>query len=910
MFKAPNIFGMWSPKLELEASIQGNANGIYFNNALAHIVYLNNKTENKQIPQQHEEVLDISFPNNTRVSIIGKKNISIYCKMGDLSSIPKDDILCIQKERLGFADFPEHNVRIRLAEEKEAPLPSMDDASEKTFRLKKRISITTADSLCRYDFTVVKQFKSSSVANMSYKINEHREIEMEYVGDTGDTLDTKAFKKHLRTLLKAYYSDPELTPLSLKKSVLNDYIVCVSNHELLNTRSIKGAIEENITQLTNTIESIYKNMQIQSKNPINISQFVVGAKPTTLERTNVMKNIPDNIFTGYKATIKADGERTLIFIDENQNVYLINSNLDIKFAGNTENSELKGNTLYDGELVYFVGKCHVYIFDCYIHADENISANNLEFRIKKCTQFATSHYTFLLKKYFDVTEVQKNYDLHNLLSFEMDGIIYIPEGKAETSGTWKNAYKWKPHEQNTIDFLVKFVRDDNNDVISVIRDGVPYTTLQLFVAHSATLKNGGRAYKAKKFTTHDVDHHKMVIVKDSRCKNNDPVLDGQVVEASYDIEKKTWVPYRVRYDKTWAAALNKTVTMNNEKSALNIWNTITKPVSLQDLVNGIQMEVPSNVYFKNTAVARSQSHLARMNNFHGSIKSNLYETVSMKVKAKKIKIKPHLSLLDLACGKGGDISKWKNAHFRRVLGIDLIPDNILNDRDGAISRLAKNNIDEHKTYTFVPMDMSKPLGVEQIDAISDKSLKDLANCLWGQSEKSDCVEKFHGLATMPFDVVSCQFAIHYNFETEEKISGFLDNVVKYLKPGGYFIGTCFDGDTVAKKLENAKDGVIQHKLEDGKVVWSVTRNYSDDYKNTSFGQEITVYIETINVDHTEFLVPYKLLKKLLKNVGLTEVESHMFKDIRAKNETVKLEDHEIEFSDMNRQFIFQKSSKR
>lgn len=41
----------------------------------------------------------------------------------------------------------------------------------------------------------------------------------------------------------------------------------------------------------------------------------------------------------------------------------------------------------------------------------------------------------------------------------------------------------------------------------------------------------------------------------------------------------------------------------------------------------------------------------------------------------------------------------------------------------------------------------------------------------------------------PFDVVSMQFCMHYAFETKEKARCMLDNVSRYLRKGGVFIGT-------------------------------------------------------------------------------------------------------------------------
>ncbi len=45
------------------------------------------------------------------------------------------------------------------------------------------------------------------------------------------------------------------------------------------------------------------------------------------------------------------------------------------------------------------------------------------------------------------------------------------------------------------------------------------------------------------------------------------------------------------------------------------------------------------------------------------------------------------------------------------------------------------------------------------------------------------------LLRQPFDVVSMQFCMHYAFETEQKARCMLDNVSRWLRRGGVFIGT-------------------------------------------------------------------------------------------------------------------------
>ncbi len=51
-----------------------------------------------------------------------------------------------------------------------------------------------------------------------------------------------------------------------------------------------------------------------------------------------------------------------------------------------------------------------------------------------------------------------------------------------------------------------------------------------------------------------------------------------------------------------------------------------------------------------------------------------------------------------------------------------------------------------------------------------------------------------------FDIVSCQFSMHYLFETEVKLRTFLHNVSCRLEPGGFFIGTTVDAERVVTRI--------------------------------------------------------------------------------------------------------------
>eukprot|EP00887_Chlorella_sp_A99_P001412 scaffold8.g1412.t1 len=129
------------------------------------------------------------------------------------------------------------------------------------------------------------------------------------------------------------------------------------------------------------------------------------------------------------------------------------------------------------------------------------------------------------------------------------------------------------------------------------------------------------------------------------------------------------------------------------------------------------------------------------------------------------------SLLDLACGRGGDIWKWMDAGIRTVKGVDLSPGEIAEARKRFEEARAKHG-DPGLDYTF-----------------EDTPSLGLADWSSGRA----------------FDIVTCMFAIHYFFVTEAALQqagcggaggGFLRNVSANLADGGYFIGTVPDGKRV------------------------------------------------------------------------------------------------------------------
>jgi mRNA (guanine-N7-)-methyltransferase len=129
-----------------------------------------------------------------------------------------------------------------------------------------------------------------------------------------------------------------------------------------------------------------------------------------------------------------------------------------------------------------------------------------------------------------------------------------------------------------------------------------------------------------------------------------------------------------------------------------------------------------------------------------------------------------------------------------------------------------------------------------------------------------------------FDAVSCMFAIHYFFESENKLDGFLNNVSSNLKKGGSFFCTFMDGKTVIDSI-NKNDGKMiegRKTFEENSIpVWAIIKQFSDS-DLSFYNKKIDVYIENTQKLISEYVVNYELLLTKAKLFNLEISESEMF----------------------------------
>lgn len=135
-------------------------------------------------------------------------------------------------------------------------------------------------------------------------------------------------------------------------------------------------------------------------------------------------------------------------------------------------------------------------------------------------------------------------------------------------------------------------------------------------------------------------------------------------------------------------------------------------------------------------------------------------------------------LLDLACGRGGDIHKWRALGIRHVVGLDV----------------SKESVDEARERFTKTRDGHSPL-----------------TCAFHQA---DVREGWRG--DRPFDAVTCMFALHYFFESEAAAHAIMRTISHNLRPGGVFLGIVPDGRAV---MECIKHGPFDNGVMRVTALW-------------------------------------------------------------------------------------------
>ncbi|GLE10926.1 hypothetical protein PINS_up023198 [Pythium insidiosum] len=175
---------------------------------------------------------------------------------------------------------------------------------------------------------------------------------------------------------------------------------------------------------------------------------------------------------------------------------------------------------------------------------------------------------------------------------------------------------------------------------------------------------------------------------------------------------------------------------------------------------------------RNATADRAESllfHMRAMNNWVKSILINEYS-----------KREDHV--LDLACGKGGDLMKWAKRGILKYVGADIAQKSL----EDAVDRFLSNVQHRDLEVQFVQGDLGRV-----------SLLQDELHCWTREKGWHDAIPVARPAS---FQIVSMQFSFHYMFGDEQRATRFFRTLHEVLVDGGIFIATTVDPNKVLHKF--------------------------------------------------------------------------------------------------------------
>lgn len=858
---------------------------------------------------KEEHRASFSYSDGLRVNVFGPENILKVCTTNSFRGVP----LTVERKRRYFdvagngkdvIDIPDLKLRFTLRHEdplrKDFSGSPMDPASY--VRILHRKSWTTSDKMLQIDLSMVKT-KQKQHKTFSDVLRQTPSYELEV-----EVVDKKASP---RTVLESMFRNVEPLIAAFQQSA---FLILDSDRQ-------RYLMEMEATKM----------------------RFI---NPITMERRHLLTDRPSNVLTGYTVTNKADGERCMLVVSRDRRLLRWSRDGRIAWTGLVATKETHVGDIVDGEYLY--DRNLFCIFDAYhfrgknilrlplMTTDDDVGKDPLKSRLGCAHMFVED-----LTRDFTVSSARTPLRIETKLflagngpameqaiqtlldtkfEYPTDGLIFTPRASAvapisERKGdTWLRVYKWKPASQNSIDFLVSFKMGESYDpVVSqrVVRGNlyVSRTPGSDIVYPCETLTG---EYKQPEMPS------ELRVLSETRDRAPSPfqptapkspeayqilipvnatgipvdiegnrVEDNTILECARDVDMGRWRIMRTRYDKTYQyRVLNQAQFGNDINVADSIWTNIHNPVT-DEMIRTLHSNPASDsfedeLYYRDNLEARDRV-MRDVMSFHNRIKERLYQTT----------IKVGDTLLELAVGRANDLHKWRKTKPSKIVGIDLSRGNLEGARQGACVRYIQENAKQRLPPTlFIEGNMTLPL-LEQ----DNRYIKILNK---EEPAPTEYLQKFAGLTE--FDVISCQFAIHYACESEETFRTFVGNLTRHGK--GLFFGTCMDGQSVYSLLLGKEGHLFR---SNNRVFGEFTKDYADgDSWTEEFGKTIMVKLESFERATREYLVPFGRVTSILKENGYELVRSDLFsEEYSSQNEFVLTGDIQS-FSFLHRGFTFKR----
>jgi len=533
--------------------------------------------------------------------------------------------------------------------------------------------------------------------------------------------------------------------------------------------------------------------------------------------------------TDYFITDKVDGKRALIIIDNSGSWAITNTLIELSIS-------LPDTYIFDTELY----EDHYYIFDVLVYKNNSLVDTPFSNRLKLFDDVIKNINLPIKKKLF----VRLNNNFQQMISqfkkrkhsYNVDGIVFTPANEYYNN---MKVYKYKPINKLSIDFLIKkcpkqllgispYIEKDNTLYLlfcGISKHVFNKLNLELIRKYEMIFPNINNKYQLPQYFPFQFEP--------SDCKfaylywDKSPSLDNQIGEFIIgNINTKSssrykWKMLRLRPDRSVEVARGNYFG-NNYRVAEMTWLNYQNPLIIET------MDL-SSVYFKEHD---SEFHKVSRN-FNSYVKNTIFQQFN---NTKYV--------LDIASGKGQDLFRYAKFNMQNVLFTDK-DKTALMELNFRKHEFSKNRNNTSMYVMTQPLDLNRPY-LDNIEALSLSNIN---------------------IPTNGFNLIMCNFAFHYFLNSEKSINNICKFINEYLKPGGRFVFTSFDGEQIIKLLKSTANWTTSD------CKYSIIKKYKQNIIQP-YGQKIDVKLPfSKDAYYIEYLVNIDYIEQIFEKLNI-ELESN------------------------------------
>lgn len=455
-----------------------------------------------------------------------------------------------------------------------------------------------------------------------------------------------------------------------------------------------------------------------------------------------------------------------------------------------------GQTVLDTEL--YEGK--YYVFDASMIENEDISTLGFIDRMKKAEEFISKHKIseMEIKKFEPVKSIKSLVEFINqneispMTGNGIDGVV-LQRIDLPYFNKYPTCFKLKRKVMNTIDFKLFYEKSEGTfylylygsyrDVISnrkrlprVNKYSKKHTGVdlnsgklpdKLYILFCSPYQEGLHKFKPRStWCTNGYFESNINEINElmSEMIKNPEAFNGSIIEMS--LAEDGWVPMRKRNDKQFSNSY--TVGLSNSSVIFNPVGESSGSYFSKKLAFGEDITVP---YHEINKVIRKY------------IIERSINTLNKKI-----------TVLDLAGGRGADELNLYHSGAYSIFAADA-------DRDALVQYVERTTNTVNLNHDFLLKESKNITGMP-------KSILMNAVYAYLNEDNSSIIKDIKSRFEFPkegFDVILMNYAIHYLCYKKQCILALKELIKSLLKPGGIFIFSCFDGDSLLESMNGNKE---------------------------------------------------------------------------------------------------------